>query len=262
MVKKEHVEPGDELSTRSEEYQAAARSRERGKDISQKGPSVKGITQEEKAEIATVDELLNQTAGVVTGKEGEVVVKGGRAGEVSKIVDGKPVDDPLAGIGIDSLAKSQESVLAATEPEGTKEPKVVVKRSKTTMVYQKTETAADTPAGMVAKQPVFVDTELELTDVEHWLHRRDSLQTLYAGMSSPHQALSEAKSRQKKDTVSGTEEVEWQLAYSHYQIARLTEDQAERTAAIAFLRSYVEKPQSLHKDRVEQMLQELEQIHE
>ncbi len=49
--------------------------------------------------VTTVDELLTQVAGVVTNNQGEVFIRGGRAGEVSYIVDGVPLDDPLGGLG-------------------------------------------------------------------------------------------------------------------------------------------------------------------
>ena len=49
--------------------------------------------------VTTVDQLLNQVAGVVTGSSGEIYVRGGRAGEVAYIVDGVPIGDPLGGLG-------------------------------------------------------------------------------------------------------------------------------------------------------------------
>ncbi|MEW5993214.1 MAG: von Willebrand factor type A domain-containing protein [Candidatus Zixiibacteriota bacterium] len=47
------------------------------------------LTQEqiEVQPVTTVQDLLKQTAGVVTGREGEIFVRGGRAGEVSYILD-------------------------------------------------------------------------------------------------------------------------------------------------------------------------------
>lgn len=59
------------------------------------------ITREtiERQPVTTVEELLTQVAGVVTGREGEIFIRGGRAGEVSYIIDGVPIDDPLAGLG-------------------------------------------------------------------------------------------------------------------------------------------------------------------
>ncbi|MBD3258650.1 TonB-dependent receptor plug domain-containing protein, partial [candidate division GN15 bacterium] len=49
--------------------------------------------------VTTVDQLLEQVAGVQTTTEGEVFIRGGRAGEVSYIVDGVPINDPLGGTG-------------------------------------------------------------------------------------------------------------------------------------------------------------------
>jgi len=59
------------------------------------------ITREEiqQKPVTTVDELLTQVAGVVTNTSGEVFIRGGRAGEVSYIVDGVPINDPLGGLG-------------------------------------------------------------------------------------------------------------------------------------------------------------------
>ncbi len=49
--------------------------------------------------VTTVDDLLNQVAGVVTNPRGEVIVRGSRAGEVSYMTDGVPISDPLGGLG-------------------------------------------------------------------------------------------------------------------------------------------------------------------
>ncbi len=49
--------------------------------------------------VSTIQDLLKQVTGVVTGREGEIFIRGGRAGEVSYILDGVPIDDPLAGVG-------------------------------------------------------------------------------------------------------------------------------------------------------------------
>lgn len=45
--------------------------------------------------VQSVDNLLEQVAGVKTSAEGEVFVRGGRAGEIAYIVDGVPIGDPL-----------------------------------------------------------------------------------------------------------------------------------------------------------------------
>ncbi len=49
--------------------------------------------------VSTVDDLLTQVTGVVTNKEGEIFIRGGRAFEVAYIVDGVPLGDPLGGLG-------------------------------------------------------------------------------------------------------------------------------------------------------------------
>lgn len=48
--------------------------------------------------VTKVDDLLNQVTGVVQNSSGKVMIRGGRAGEISYIVDGVPVTDPLGGI--------------------------------------------------------------------------------------------------------------------------------------------------------------------
>lgn len=66
--------------------------------------------------VTTVDELLTQVAGVVTNTQGEVFIRGGRAGEVSYIVDGVPLDDPLGGLG---QAGAQMSLVSGSIQEFT-----------------------------------------------------------------------------------------------------------------------------------------------
>jgi len=51
------------------------------------------------APITNVDQLLAQTSAFVLNNEGEVFIRGGRAGEVSYIVDGVPLNDPLGSVG-------------------------------------------------------------------------------------------------------------------------------------------------------------------
>jgi outer membrane receptor protein involved in Fe transport len=63
----------------------------------------------EKLPVQNVDQLLQQTAGVVTSNEGEIIIRGGRAGEVAYIVDGVQIDDPLGGEGPVNLGLSLTS---------------------------------------------------------------------------------------------------------------------------------------------------------
>ncbi len=62
-----------------------------------------------KMPVKNVDELLQQTAGVVTTNEGEIIIRGGRAGEVAYIVDGVSIEDPLGGAGPVNLGLSLTS---------------------------------------------------------------------------------------------------------------------------------------------------------
>ncbi len=49
--------------------------------------------------VTTVDELLTQVPKPVTNTKGEVYIRGGRSGEVSYVIDGKSIGDPLGGLG-------------------------------------------------------------------------------------------------------------------------------------------------------------------
>ena len=52
-----------------------------------------------KQPVQTVDQLIEQVAGVVTTSTGEIYIRGGRAYEVSYIVDGVPINDMVGGLG-------------------------------------------------------------------------------------------------------------------------------------------------------------------
>jgi len=59
--------------------------------------------------VQNVDQLLRQTAGVVTTSQGDIIIRGGRAGEVAYIVDGVNIGDPLGGRGPSNLGLSLTS---------------------------------------------------------------------------------------------------------------------------------------------------------
>lgn len=48
--------------------------------------------------VSTVDDLLRTVTGVSQNQQGEIFIRGGRAGEVGYIVDGVPISDPLGGL--------------------------------------------------------------------------------------------------------------------------------------------------------------------
>lgn len=49
--------------------------------------------------VTSVDDLIKSVSGVVTSDEGEIHVRGGRAGEVAYYVDGVNINDPVGGPG-------------------------------------------------------------------------------------------------------------------------------------------------------------------
>lgn len=53
--------------------------------------------------VTSVDQLLTKVAGVVTNKNGEIFIRGGRAGEVAYMVSGTPIGDPLGGLSASSV---------------------------------------------------------------------------------------------------------------------------------------------------------------
>jgi len=59
--------------------------------------------------VQNVDQLLKSTAGINVTAEGEILIRGGRAGEVAYIVDGVNIGDPLGGAGPMNLGLSLSS---------------------------------------------------------------------------------------------------------------------------------------------------------
>jgi outer membrane receptor protein involved in Fe transport len=59
--------------------------------------------------VQNVDQLLQQTAGVVQTNQGEIIIRGGRAGEVAYVVDGVTIGDPLGGYGPSNFGLSLTS---------------------------------------------------------------------------------------------------------------------------------------------------------
>lgn len=84
----------------------------RGIDINQTGTvSIKTAKEIQVAPVATVDDLLARETGITKDPEGELHIRGGRAGEITYMVDGVNYSDPLggrapvdAGINISSAA--------------------------------------------------------------------------------------------------------------------------------------------------------------
>jgi hypothetical protein len=94
--------------------------------------------------------------------------------------------------------------------------------------------------------------------LEVWRQRRDSLQALYAEVTSPRRLHSQVKSREETPSPS-VGEVETLLLHTYYEVAKLTPDDEERAAAMSYLNAQAQKEDSLHKAQVEKYLQQLQQ---
>ncbi|SYZ74538.1 exported hypothetical protein [Candidatus Zixiibacteriota bacterium] len=60
--------------------------------------------------ISNVDDLLQKSPGVVTTNRGEIRIRGGSAGEVSYLVDGANIGDPLGGYGPGGLGNLSSAI--------------------------------------------------------------------------------------------------------------------------------------------------------
>ena len=91
----------------------------KGIDVNQTGTvSIRTAEEMRRAPVATVDDLLSKETGIVRDAEGELHVRGGRAGETTYLVDGVNFSDPLggrapvdAGINISSSAVLELQVI-------------------------------------------------------------------------------------------------------------------------------------------------------
>ncbi len=206
----------------------------------------------DKAEIPPVQETVNEMTRKVEG------VVAGQSGQVTGTLGTGKLDYYSKGTGTVSVVREDELVVSADELSRPTKPEVS-KESRESLKLQ-----APVAVSM-AKSVSAVDSDLVLPEgwlqdssLEQWRHRRDSLQTLYAELTSPHRVLSEAKSRQREGRPS-IEEVEGQLLYSYYQIARFTQDEKERAAAVSYLTDYAQKAESRYKDLALSYLEELTQ---
>lgn len=193
-------------------------------------------------ELATISETLQKVEGMATGRSGETIYT---PTSEKAVVLSKAVVPESAELITDIIVAAKGSS----------------KQAKLTGLQETAGVGTPGNARVIDSGLAVSEESLVEESLEKWRQRRDSLQTLYAELTSPHRALSEAKSRQREGRPS-IEEVEWQLLYSYYQIGRLTQDEKERAAAIGFLKEYVQKAESRYKDQVEKFLEELGQCQE
>jgi len=240
--KREQVKLGTEKAAVSVKPDAITPTDERKAELLQ--------TVADKAEIPPVQERVNEMPRKV-----EDVVAGQSAQVTGTLGTGK-LDYYSKGTETVSVARKDELVISAEELSHPTEPKVSKESRESFKLEAPVVVSMAKTVSAVDNDLVLPEEWLQDSSLEQWRHRRDSLQTLYAELTSPHRVLSEAKSRQREGRPS-IEEVEGQLLYSYYQIAGFTQDEKERAAAVSYLTGYAQKVESRYKDLALNYLEEL-----
>ncbi len=214
------------------------------------------------AQVETVDDLLEQVAGVVTNSSGEIFVRGGRAGEVDHIVDGIPGETGEPG----------DTGLSLTTAGDAMEEKRDI--GKTIIVTAQRDVI---DKFQVSNQTVVARETLETTDdtrsLDHWRMVRDSLQTQISTRTLMKQ-LSAEKSTRYADQPAGispsplpldSTSDKWtrlELYFeAFYHIALQTEDKSEYDNAVAVLTEYAEHEDSSSQKLARRYLKLLEDLH-
>ncbi len=194
----------------------------------------------------TVNGMPRKVESVVAGQPIQITVK----------PDTGKLDYRSNGKKAAPVAREEEPVVSQEEVSLTAKAGVS-KESRESLNFQPPVIASMAKTISAADSVLFLPADwLQDSDLKQWRQRRDSLQTLYAELTSPHRALSEAKSRQREIRPS-IEEIEGRLLYSYYQVARLTQDEKERAAVVSYLTGYAQEGESLWKDLALRYLEEL-----
>ncbi len=206
----------------------------------------------DKVEIPPVQETVNEMTRKVEG------VVAGQSTQVTGTLGTGKLDYYSKGTETVSVVREEELVISADELSPPAKPEVSKESRESFKLQAPVAVTMAKAVSAVDSDLVLPEDWLQDSSLEEWRYRQDSLQTLYAELTSPHRALSEAKSRQREGRPS-IEEVEGQLLYSYYQVARLTQDEKERAAAISYLTDYAQKAESRYKDLAMSYLKELTQ---
>ncbi|MFH2048490.1 MAG: zf-HC2 domain-containing protein, partial [bacterium] len=209
----------------------------------------------------TVEELLSKVAGVVTNTQGEVFVRGGRAGEVGYIVDSPSVSKPEEAEHRDAdLDNSTTVVNVEMEPKTTsidktiqvagKQDQLKVYKTANQATITKEENGSDTVSkkSLVPKldiqqsatggdvqalefnsiSPDVMDIDKESLDstqlLVEYVHRKDSLLVIWNEMKKNDRKLKIKSSLQKMNNIGI---VEKQLLSSYYDLAVIAKERDE-----------------------------------
>jgi len=206
----------------------------------------------DKVEIPPVQETVNEMPRKVES------VAAGQSAQVTGTLGTGKLDYYSKGTETVSVVREDELVISADELSPPAKPEVSKESRESFKLQAPVAVSMAKAVSAVDSDLVLPEDWLQDSSLELWRHRQDSLQTLYAELTSPHRALSEAKSRQREGRPL-IEEVEGQLLYSYYQIATLTQDETEWVVAIGFLKEYAQKAESRWKDLALSYLEELNQ---
>ncbi len=229
--------------------------------LSKEGTYEKMATEDKETNAVTpVDE---REAKVAVAQKEEVItpqelpkIQAAKPTPARTVIESVPEKVEVLSPSVDlAVAERGEGGIIAEETISVAKPKIAQEFSEFKTAHADTASTTQKTVSMVVSDTVLPDDWLQPVSLDKWRHRRDSLQTLYAEVTSPHKVLSAAKSRQK-ESLPPAQQVEKLLLYAYFQIASLTQDDNERSAAIDFLSKY-DEPESSCKDLAEKLLKEL-----
>jgi len=230
-------------------------------DLSKEGTYEKMATEDKETNAVTpVDE---REAKVAVAQKEEVItpqelpkIQAAKPTPARTVIESVPEKVEVLSPSVDlAVAERGEGVIIAEETISIAKPKIAQELPEFARAHADSASTTQKTASMVVSNPVLPDDWLQPVNLDKWRQRRDSLENLYAEVTSPHKVLSAAKSRQK-ESLPPAEQVQELLLYTYYQIASLTQDDNERAAAIDFLSKY-DEPESCCKDLAERLLKEL-----
>ena len=230
--------------------------------------------------VTTIEDLLSKVAGKVTNTQGEVFIRGGRAGEVDYLVDSSPEsksenevpdlveseenttvvnvemeprvtasDKTISVQGKQDQLEFYDTATKATITRETIEADLIEKENRTHKLrtYQSATTTIDSDISLEGISADIKRDEFKIIDstqllAEH-INRRDSLLALWEKMSEVDKKLRIKSSVQKTNSIYV---VEKQLLNSYYEVARLSKnrDEDQYNSAIEFLKEYAKDSQS------------------
>ncbi|MDH3937706.1 MAG: hypothetical protein OEV68_10260, partial [candidate division Zixibacteria bacterium] len=251
----------------------------RGVDKKQKAPSksedVTSALEADEQPAESVDELLESGAGVVTDADGDVFIRGGRAGEVVYIVDSAPPDSARKEVADTYLTTSATDSLRYTldlglsrdvdgplDFPGSKEayqnyPTGSIDLSDIAVIPPEAEAKPDTTKSLDdwravrdSLQPYFADKQLV-----YGLRAQKSIEATDGSASPP------ASPAPVVDTVVSPRQLERYLE-ACYKIAELTDRESEYDSALVVIEKHARDRYSPARHRARHYLDLIDELQE